>query len=83
MKKIVFLRIVAMFVLVLIMGCSNEAGRRKPVQVELLSNTWRFTSGQPAQSVLTAQAPQAGLTMLIRPDGIELSDIKIANCLNF
>ncbi len=61
MNKIFSLSIVPIFAAILILACSNEVNKQKPVKVELLSSTWLFKSTQSAQSTLTAQSPQVEL----------------------
>jgi len=68
MKKILFFCTVPVLAVICLMACSNETGKQKPVNVELMSSLWSFNAAQPARSTLTAQVPQAEL---MAPDDIE------------
>ena len=66
MKKVFFSCIV--LIAMSVIAYSNEADKRKPVRVELLSSSWLFNFALPAQSVLTSQIQQDELAP---PDDIE------------
>ena len=61
--------ILTIIALAVITACSTDAGKQKPVKVELLSSSWFFDfTKKPAESTLTKQLHQAEL---MAPEDIE------------
>lgn len=62
MKNKLTTTFVLIFIMIGMLASAGEATKPRSAWVELLSSPWFFSKSHPAQGVLTAQTPYAGLT---------------------